>query len=129
MLDSRWLEQELRSCIADLHWLCDHLAQLSLDEVHRRLEESMAHQKKIVDHMGKHLHPLSEEHPLATELEAFRDGQRDLLLKIVQRLWFGGKVDCAKAIGREDVLAFILRCTAKRSGVRHEGALPGPRRN
>jgi len=66
---------------------------------------------------------------LAGELEAFRDGQRDLLLRIVQRFWLHGMVDCSELIGRENISAFILRVTSKRSRVRQDAALTRPQRN
>lgn len=129
MPDSEWLERELMSCIADLQWLCDHLTQLSRQEMDRRLRASMAHQQRIVEHMDEDPRALSEGHPLDGQLKAFRDGQRDLLLKIVQRLWFDEKLDCSKVIGRENISAFILRCAARRSAVRHDAALPRAQQN
>ncbi len=108
MRDSERFEQELRLSIANLEWLCDHFDKLGSDDIRARVAESLARQKRLLDHVEKHAEAFLEDHPLEEDLKAFRDGQRDLLLNIVRRFAFHDKVDCGRAIGRENISTFIL---------------------
>lgn len=83
-----WFELELRAVVADLQSLYRHFGDLSEGEVVRHLRNSTARQEGLIAVMDE-LSDSSEETVFIYKirLEEFRDWQRKILLKAVQRFY------------------------------------------
>ena len=124
-LDRKRLKRELRAVIADLEWLKGMTGELSREEIARHLEESWEGQRRLLTRIDAWLASPSPGASLAHQLQTLSNAQRDLLVKIVERFHFGGKPDCAKAIGRENISEFVMAHDAWRGSPRGQHRLPG----
>ncbi len=83
--DHGFLRRKLLPCIGGLQALSEQLPLLSPNAIRRWAEQSMAHQKAILERLDRCAATIPEDSPLGEQVKALRDAQGELLQKLMGR--------------------------------------------